>query len=594
MKAIAPFGKSQITDPVNSHFNRGRMKNVKKCRGYVWLALVTVFLLFPVAVQAEVETDKTWTVTFNTPMDEQTIHNDAVRVTSLQGEEIQTELEMTDEKTLKVYSPTEGYVPGSSYILYISSDVKSKEGKALQDEVVLDFTIENPGSSSDGTFHHSIDDPVDIYHPSIPMDSYGIAEEGIDLMGIAKDGENLSKVLSIEDGVLRVPTADGLMPLDTNETYKLKVFMKNGDRHYITFDTSGLPDLELNDSDGSTFLIPADPEAGFNYPYFLRLPSERYKHSNQGDARRLMVVPNNTGSTNRNIDTLKRTRDEMYGHPLIRDMGERLWSPVLVPAFPRYRVNYENGFFYTHALDRYSMMLDNMYSDMRTNDRFLSSVDEEGLELEDIDKMRNIDEQLEAMIDHAVDYLNEYDHGVEEDKVFVSGYSAGGNFTNRWAALHPDRVKAVASGGVNSTAIIPMEEKSGEELIYPVGVGDVEDITGEPFNMEAYNQVANFMYQGEEDTNDTFPYNDTFGPQEKDLIREFMGEEMYPTRWNNNKDLYFESGADGAFGLYYGVGHEITDRMVNDLTEFFKDNRSSEGPVYPSSSSYVDVDTGEK
>ncbi|SDJ27097.1 Ig-like domain-containing protein [Salimicrobium halophilum] len=552
---------------------------------------IIVCFLFPVATHAEVEEDKVWTVTFSTPMDEQTIDNSSVRVTSLDGERVDTELEMIDETTLKVHSPSEGYSPGASYLLYISSDVKSKEGEALKDEVVLDFTIEHPESPSNGTMNHDMEEDMDIYHPSVPLKEYGIVEDDIDLMGIAKGGENLSKVLSVNDGELSVPTENGLMPLDTETSYQLKVYMKNGDRHYINFTTSGLPKLKLNDDEGSTFLIPADPAEGFNYPYFLRLPSERHKEDNEDDARRLMVVPNNTGSTNKEIDTLSRTKNEMFGHPLIRDMGERLWAPVLVPAFPRYRVGYEGGYFYTHALDRYSMMLDNMYGDMKTDDRFRSRVDSEGLRMEDINDMRNIDEQLEAMIDHAIAYLNEYGHGIEEDKVFLSGYSAGGNFTNRWAALHPDRVKAVASGGVNSTAIIPMEEKDGEELIYPIGVSDVEEITGEPFNLSAYNDVANFMYQGEEDTNDTFQYNDTFGPEEKDLIREFMGEEMYPTRWNNNKELYFESGAEGAFGLYYGVGHEITDRIMYDLTEFFKDNRSSKKPVYPDSSSYVDVDT---
>ncbi|MBA2175322.1 hypothetical protein H0266_10480 [Halobacillus locisalis] len=566
-----------------------------KCIGFIGFLLIVMFT-FPMSSYADVSESKTWTITFNTEIDPTTVNEDSIKVSDLEGNMVGVQVDVISDKVVEVRSPSTGYEQGSTYLLRVSSGILSEEGVPLKEEIVLDFTIrsETADNQSDlGTHEHEIGESMDIYSPDVSLNSYGIEEQNIDLMGISKKGENLSRLVSIEGDQLKIDTEEGLLPLDMNEAYKLKVYMKNGDRYYITFRTSGLPIISSDQDEERFILVPAQPEKGFNYPYFLRIPSDEHKQRNEDSARRLMVVPNNTGPTEGMLDTLERTQEESFRYPLVRDIGEKLWSPVLIPAFPRYRARYDGGYFYSHALDRYTMTLDDMYSDMKDDDRFLQSLNREDLTLNDIEKMSGLDLQLESMIDHAISYLNENNQGVESDKVFLSGYSAEGNFTNRWAALHPERVKAVASGGVNSTAIIPMEEIDGRELIYPIGVADVEEITGQPFDLKAYNNVANFMYQGEGDRNDTYQYSDTFGPEEKQLIKDFMGEEMYPTRWENNKELYFQSSAEGAFGLYYDLGHEITDYMISDLVEFFRANRESEQPVYPSSTDYLEVDSGQ-
>ncbi|KGP89868.1 hypothetical protein N780_09470 [Pontibacillus chungwhensis BH030062] len=561
----------------------------------IWFLGVMVMLIciLPTEVSAEVSESKKWNVLFSTDMDERTINGETVKVKKLNGDRLEVELHMKAPDKLEVRPPANGYTSGENYILYVSSEVESIDGVPLKEEVFLDFTIEQENNTSKSgnmkTYNHELVSPIDAFEPSVLLGDYSIVEEDIDLMGVARDGENLSRTLKVDGKGLSIGTENGLLPLELNTSYLLKIYMKSGDRHYINFATDGLPALP-QDSEGSVVMIPADPAEGFYYPYFLRLPSERYKEKNEGETRRLMVVSNNTGPTNNYLDTLKSTREELNRYMLSRHVPDKLWVPTLMPAFPRYRAGYNGGYFYTHALDRYTMNLKNMLPIMKSDERFLRQIEAEDLAVKDFRNLTRVDLQLEAMIDHAINYLNDRGEGIATDKVFLSGYSAEGNFTNRWAALHPDRVKAVASGGVNSTAIIPMKEYKGEELIYPIGVGDLEELTGESFNLDAYNRVANFMYQGEEDRNDTYQYGDTFGPEEKRLIKKLMGEEMYPTRWENNKRLYFESGANGAFGLYLDTGHEITDEAERDLIEFFKKNRASNALWLPSSSSYVDVD----
>ena len=97
----------------------------------------------------------------------------------------------------------------------------------------------------------------------------------------------------------------------------------------------------------------------------------------------------------------------------VRDLAQRLGTPVLVPVFPRPASQWR---IYTHALDR------------------------DALEITS-GPLRRIDLQLAAMIGHAQEVLT--DNGaLVKDRVLMYGFSASGNFTNRFAALHPTMVRA--------------------------------------------------------------------------------------------------------------------------------------------------------
>lgn len=178
------------------------------------------------------------------------------------------------------------------------------------------------------------------------------------------------------------------------------------------------------------------------------------------------------------------------------------------------------------------------------------------------------------MIDYALEILSL--NGIEMNKkVFMSGFSASGNFTNRFTAIHPDRVKAVASGGVNCMPILPVEEWQGNKLTYPVGMGDLKEIIGKEFDLEEYKKVAQYIYMGYLDTNDTFICRDAYDEQEKRLTLKILGGDMHD-RWNKSIEIIRQTGANPQFVMYNNTRHEIKHEMIDDIIKFFKNNAGEE------------------
>ena len=55
---------------------------------------------------------------------------------------------------------------------------------------------------------------------------------------------------------------------------------------------------------------------------------------------------------------------------------------------------------------------------VKENPEIAEKYKERGYEVKDL---YNLDKQVLAMIDHAIEYLNKYDHKVEKDKFIISG-----------------------------------------------------------------------------------------------------------------------------------------------------------------------------
>jgi uncharacterized protein YjdB len=118
--------------------------------------------------------------------------------------------------------------------------------------------------------------------------------------------------------------------------------------------------------------------------------------------------------------------------------------------------------------------------------------------------------------------------------------------------------------------MLPQASINGRNLIYPVGTHDYQKITGKPFNLNDYNNVAVYNYQGKLDLNDTIGYKDVFGPEETSLIKDLMGVKMYPDRWTKSIQLFREGGGKSAvFADYDGIGHEINDLIISDIVSHF-------------------------
>lgn len=283
-------------------------------------------------------------------------------------------------------------------------------------------------------------------------------------------------------------------------------------------------------------LIDADPSEGFHYPYFL------YSPIIEADAELpILVEPNNTGTSTDDFDVhLERAESHAeWMRSLSRDIG----VPMLVPVFPRPRREPVDWRHYIHALDRESM-----------------SIDDGPLE--------RVDLQLLAMVDHAKGILQVGSTDFSE-KIILNGFSASGNFVERFTVLHPERVISVTAGGLNGMTVLPLEEVDGEVLPFHVGIGDVEELTGEPVDLEALDRVNKFYYMGARDTNDTIPYDDAFSEELRRIALDVYGDDMIAERFPRCQRAYDEAGVDAQFRIYPDEGH--SPRAAEDhIREFHR------------------------
>lgn len=185
-----------------------------------------------------------------------------------------------------------------------------------------------------------------------------------------------------------------------------------------------------------------------------------------------------------------------------------------------------------------------------------------------------VDLKVSAMIDELTSELTQAGYNVKS-KVFLVGFSIGGHFANRYALLHPDRVKAFAAGGLGGELTLPEDSYDGYSMNWPIGVNDFEILVGEPFQRNAYKEVPQFIFWGEQDL---FPYHlsekcgwgnsdychwvDVFGDNSAEALRSqcsFLEDTSY--------NIIFKE--------YQEVGHEWTSQMFSDTFDFFAQYRDS-------------------
>jgi len=282
--------------------------------------------------------------------------------------------------------------------------------------------------------------------------------------------------------------------------------------------------------------IPAKPESGFLWPYYLSIPSTLVHRAT------LLVIPNNTGTA----DDDPAVHDAAANKDAIAWSGfaGNLKSPLLIPTFPR---PYTQWRIYTQALDRDSL-------------------------LTEIEELKRIDLQLLSMIDDAIDRLLNMGIVVDE-KVFMMGFSAAAMFTSRFSTIHPQRIKAAAIGAPGYP-IVPVESWEGEELRYCVGIADLYDLTGILFDSETFKSIPMYFFVGAQDSNDPVAYNDGFDQEDRDIIYALFGDTVIG-RWPKIREVYNIVGCDSDFVIYQGVGHQFTSQMINDVEVFFKKVQSS-------------------
>ena len=286
-------------------------------------------------------------------------------------------------------------------------------------------------------------------------------------------------------------------------------------------------------------LIEADPDAGFEYPYYLYAPTD----ADDGEPTPLLVEPVNSGQATDEFDVHRDAATTIADGGTGRTIADELGAPFIVPVFPRPESDPVDWTHYVHALDDTTMAIDD-------------------------GPLERVDEQLLAMAADARARLEEAGVPADDEGIMLNGFSASGNFVERFASLHPEAVVSVTAGGLNGMPVLPAAAADGRTLPYHVGVADVEELTGEPFNEDAFADVNRFLYMGSIDMNDTIPFGDAWTD---DALRETAldtyGFDMHAERFPTARAMYEAIDANAVFRSYERAAH--TPRPAEaDLVEF--------------------------
>jgi len=316
-------------------------------------------------------------------------------------------------------------------------------------------------------------------------------------------------------------------------------------------------------ADGPT-LVEAAPEQGFNYPYYLVTPGdcgssshgkvESQTRSRPHETRPILVEPHNVGQQieefAEHLDLARERIENGYGRRIANGLG----CPYLIPVFPRPFEEPVDWTHMVHMLDAKTMALDD-------------------------GPLVRVDRQVLRMVEDARERLGEVGYQAPED-VMLNGFSSQAAFVNRFAALHPDRVRSVSAGGINGLAILPKERNEvrgfGErDLNYPVGVADVEELTGEPFDLDAFRSVNQFLYMGADDEKDALLYPDAWtDPELRGMAVLTYGEDIHDERFPYCQSVYEEYDVNAVFRIYEETGH-TPEPAIQDVIEFHE--RSLDG-----------------
>ncbi|GAA0541477.1 PKD domain-containing protein [Halorubrum ejinorense] len=333
-------------------------------------------------------------------------------------------------------------------------------------------------------------------------------------------------------------------PLTETETVTANLYNSDGQgiaREAARITVSGEPNLAPGIE---PTLVEPDPDAGFNYPYFLYAPARR---ENEQQAS-ILVQPNNSGQTTDDFDVQQRSARHRIEVGTSRTIADRLSVPLLIPVFPRPESEPVDWRHYVHALDRQTMQISD-------------------------GPLERVDRQLLRMADDARQRLSDQSYPVD-DQLMLNGFSAAGNFVDRFTVLHPERVRSVTAGGLNGTAILPLEEADDRTLDFHIGIADVEALTGESVDLDALSETNQLLYMGEDDGNDTIPYDDAWSDEMREIALDVYGEAMVADRFPTCQRAYEQAGADAQFKVYEGAGHSPRVAL-EDIVEFHQ--RSLDG-----------------
>lgn len=229
---------------------------------------------------------------------------------------------------------------------------------------------------------------------------------------------------------------------------------------------------------------------------------------------------------------------------------------------------------------------------------YFQQLSKECFDLPKDDLLYRVDEQIVRMIAKTKNMvLNEF--GINLDnKIFLNGYSSSGVFAQRFSLLHPEMIDTVCIGGASGSIPVP-----SDDLDYPLGVKDYEELMGKKFDFEQYKDIKFRYYVGEYETfkksNCRYDDNGEFAPMHDMSYfnrsvpvdvgkkqRELFGKDMFE-RANRTVQVLKSLGLNIEHHIIKGRGHnnykdivgvnELGDRFIIDsYREYIEENKNKE------------------
>jgi hypothetical protein len=399
------------------------------------------------------------------------------------------------------------------------------------------------------------------------------------------------------------------MPIIVDDNFKIREFRK-----YVseTFHKKEIIDRYLNSkilsennemimllANENFVFMPPQPDEGFSLPYILRFPSGNFANKNK-DYKKYLVLTDFGSPDNIDFDfpiahyvkhNLRGSSEVDYANSNWSSGLDRLDLPTISPRIARQCPGTEFDQALNNHLDRESVFA--TYEN-RSDFKIKYCGDNEvpfniPISEEDFIAIVDVEVQVKNQIEHAIKLLNEFNYKLEE-KIIMLGYSTTGAFVQRFATIYPELIKAYYAGGT-AVPILPAESLNNEELIYPLGVAEHNELFGRKFNLESYNKIAKInalsKYERRLDAVDYFIWDKVqklfTGPLEIWGDHSRLDKEIF---WNDIGDAFYSLNGEGMFLFNLETAHYVSENDKKFIFDFIELNLNSDNPVYPKKSEF--------
>ncbi|KAK5947300.1 hypothetical protein PMZ80_001450 [Knufia obscura] len=149
---------------------------------------------------------------------------------------------------------------------------------------------------------------------------------------------------------------------------------------------------------------------------------------------------------------------------------------------------------------------------------------------------------------------------IDTSKVFLTGFSGGGQFGHRFFYLHPERLAALSVGAPGSITAFNYEQN------WPTGLKNIEDIFNQTVDVSELKKIPILGSVGSNDTGPGTPRlrsnvpGSNFGTEEETNETRVDGLVRLMKGWQ-------EAGLDASYTVVEGPGHEMIE--VNPVVAVF-------------------------